>query len=324
MILPMTPPDAADSRRNQRLNLSAGLASVTVAVTLVALKLWAMIATGALSIAASLADNALDVMTSVGALAAIAYAARPADDDHTFGHTSAEDLAALLQSALVLLSSTMIAVVALRRLFATDASPVQAEGAGIAVMIVAMVLTGGLVLWQRYVARVTGNRVVAADSLHYLGDLLPTGGVLIALGTSALWGLARIDSLIALLAAAWLARSGLAIGRGAWDALMDHAAPPEVLRQIEAIVNDWPGLAGHHEVKTRMAGSRTFISMHVELDGRQTLNAAHAVADALEHALEHAIPGAEVIIHLDPVGPGSGRVARGHEPVPIDGAANGG
>ena len=295
----------------QFLNLSAGIASVGVAVTLVALKTWALVATGALSVAASLADNALDVMVSVAALAAINYAARPADDDHTFGHSSAEDLAALVQSALVLVSAVMIAVLAGLRLLATEAAPVSAEGAGIAVMLVSVALTGALVWWQRHVARLTGNRVVAADSLHYLGDLLPTLGVLVALGSSSLWDLARVDAVVALAAALWLGWSGLRIGQGAWDALMDHSAPPEVLARIRAVAEGWPGLTGHHDLKTRMAGSKTFISLHVELDGRQSLNDAHAVADALEHRLEEVVPGAEVIIHLDPVGPGSGRVARG-------------
>ncbi|WP_083194734.1 cation diffusion facilitator family transporter [Pararhodobacter sp. CCB-MM2] len=314
MLRPMIKPAAPDSRRFQRLNLSAGVASVGVAITLVLLKLWALIATGALSVAASLADNALDVMMSVAALAAIAYAARPADSDHAFGHSSAEDLAALVQSALVLVSAGIIGAMAVNRLLAEDAIAPQAEGAGIVVMVIAVILTGALVLWQRYVAKATGNRVVAADSLHYLGDLLPTSGVLVALAASRWGGYARLDAVIALLAAFWLARSGIKIGRGAWDALMDHAAPPEVLRRIDVIAADWPGITGHHEVKTRMAGHKTFISLHVELDGRQTLNEAHAIADALEHELEEQITGAEVIIHLDPVGPGSGRVARGHEP----------
>ncbi|WP_245902489.1 cation diffusion facilitator family transporter [Pararhodobacter marinus] len=313
MLTPMTTPAASDSRQTQWLNMSAGLASVGVAVTLVVLKLWALIATGALSVAASLADNALDVMMSVGALAAIAYAARPADSDHTFGHSSAEDLAALAQSALVLTSALVIMAMALSRLFAAEARPPAEEGWGIVVMLVSVVLTIALVLWQRYVARATGNKVVAADSLHYLGDLLPTLGVLAALATSALWGLSRVDSIVAALAALWLARSGLKIGREAWNALMDHAAAPEVVQRINVIAADWPGITGHHDVKTRMAGSRTFISLHVELDGRQTLNEAHAVADGLEHKLEAEIPGAEVIIHLDPVGPGSGRVPRGDD-----------
>jgi ferrous-iron efflux pump FieF len=298
------------TRHSERLNLSAGLASVGVAVVLVSLKTWALVATGALSVAASLADNALDLMMSVGALAAIAYAARPADDDHSFGHTSAEDLAALVQAALVLTSAGMIGGMAVLRLLSPP-EPVQAHALGIWVMIAAVLLTGALVLWQRYVARATGNRVVAADSLHYLGDLLPTIGVLAALGAASLWGVMRLDSWVALAAAGWLALSGARIGRGAWDALMDHAAPPDVIARIEGIATSWPGIVGYHDLKTRTAGSRIFVSLHIELDGSQSLNDAHRVGDGLEHALEEAVDGSEVIIHLDPVGPGSGRETRG-------------
>lgn len=294
-----------------RLNLSAGIASVTVALALIGLKLWALLATGALSVAASLADNLLDLAMSAGALAAIAYAARPPDHDHAFGHTSAEDLAAFLQSLIVLGSAGLIGALAVRRLLAPAPPQIAAEGVGIAVMLVSLALTGALVLWLRHVARRTGNRVVAADSLHYLSDLLPTAGVLAALAASALWGVGHVDSWVALLAALWLGWNGLRIGRGAWDALMDRAAGPEVLDRIRAIADDWPGLAGWHDLKTRTAGSRLFISLHVEIDGRITLNEAHAIADGLEHALEAAFPDAEVIIHTDPVGPGSGRRARG-------------
>lgn len=295
---------------NMRLNLSAGVASVVVALALIALKLWALAATGALSVAASLVDNALDLLMSLGALAAIAYAARPADDDHAFGHSSAEDLAALTQAAVVLVSACAIAVLAILRLTATEAPVIMAEGAGVIAMLASVVLTGALVLWQRHVAKRTGNRVVAADSLHYLSDLLPTIGVLVALVASSVWGATRIDAVVALAAALWLARTGVGIGAGAWDALMDHAAPPQVLARIRNLADGWPGLAGWHDLKTRTAGSRLFVSLHVEINGQLTLNEAHAIADGLEHALEAALPGAEVVIHTDPVGPGSGREAK--------------
>ena len=295
----------------KRLNLSAGIASVTVAIALVAIKLWALWTTGALTVAASLADNALDLMVSLLALAAIAYAARPADDDHSFGHSSAEDLAGLMQAAVILVSAGVIGVAAVARLTADAPPQVSAEGAGIAAMALSIVLTGGLVLWQRHVARLTGSRVVAADQMHYLADLVPTLGVLVALAASALWEITRLDAAIALAAALWLGHGGIRVGRGAWNALMDHAASADTVERIHAIARDWPGIVGFHDLKTRTAGSRTFVSLHVELDGQKSLNAAHAIADGLEHALEQAIPGAEVIIHLDPVGPGSGRQPRG-------------
>jgi ferrous-iron efflux pump FieF len=297
--------------RIHRLNLSAGIASVAVALALIGLKLWALWATGALSVAASALDNALDLLMSVAALAAIAYAARPADQDHAYGHTSAEDLAALMQAAVVLVSAAVVGVLAVKRLVAPEAPEIQAEAAGIVAMLASVALTGALVLWQQHVARATGNRVVAADQLHYLSDFVPTLGVLVALVASKWWGATRIDAVVALAAALWLGRTGLGIGQGAWDALMDRAAPDPVLATIRQVAADWPGVLGVHDLKTRTAGSRIFVALHVELDGRLTLNAAHAIADGLEHALEAAVPGAEVIIHVDPVGPGSGRVARG-------------
>ena len=97
------------TQNDTRLNISAGLLSVTVAAVLVAAKLWALAETGSLAVAATLADSALDLMMSLGGLAAIAYAAKPADDDHNFGHTSAEDLAALGQSLFILVSAAVIA-----------------------------------------------------------------------------------------------------------------------------------------------------------------------------------------------------------------------
>ena len=151
---------------------------------LVTAKLWALYVTGSLSVAATLADSALDLMMSLGGLAAIVYAARPADDDHNFGHSSAEDLAALAQSAFILVSSTVIATAAVLRLMSDDVPLPREEAKGMAVILFSIVVTAALVIWQRHVARRTGNRVVAADSLHYIGDLVPNLGALLALWVS--------------------------------------------------------------------------------------------------------------------------------------------
>lgn len=296
----MTNP-APDSTRpdSTRLGLSAGLASVAVAATLVGLKLWALWTTGALSIAASLADSAMDLLMSLGAAAAILYAAKPADEDHAFGHTSAEDLAALAQSLLILVSAALITWSAAGRLLADTPPDLQDEGAGIVVMAISMALTVALVWWQGRVARLTGNRVVAADRLHYLGDLVPGIGAVVALVLSRQFGLSGVDAIIALIAAVWMVRGALHIGRGAWDALMDRRAEPEVIDGIAAIARDWPGVHGFHDLKTRTAGSRIFVNLHIELDGRQSLRAAHDIGAALRRAILAAYPQADVIIHKD-------------------------
>lgn len=286
---------------HHRLDVSAGIASVAVAVLLVTLKLWALSETGALSVAASLADSALDFMVSVAGLAAIFYAARPPDDDHSFGHTSVEDLAALGQSVFITVSALVIGGAALRRLLSDAPVALMAEGRGIVVMVVSILLTLALVAWQRHVAGRTGSRVVAADSLHYLSDLLPNVGAILSLAAAAHLGLDRIDSVVALGAAVWLMVSAARIGKRAWDALMDRQADPAIIAGIGELARSWPGVHGFHDLKTRMAGRRVFVNIHIELDGAQSLAEAHDIGAGLRRAIMAKYPEADVIIHKDPV-----------------------
>ena len=279
--------------------MSAGVASVLVAGLLVALKLWALVETGALSIAASLADSALDLIMSLAAAAAIVYASRPADEDHAFGHTSAEDLAALAQSTFILVSAGLIGWTAANRLTADTPPVLASEGRGLVVMIVSIMLTLGLVWWQGRVARATGSKVVAADRLHYLGDLLPSLGAIGALWASSRYGIGSVDAAVALVAAAVMVIGALRIGKDAWDALMDRAADPMILDGIAAITRDWPGVRGFHDLKTRRAGSRIFVNLHIELDGDQSLRDAHAIGASLRRAILAAYPQADVMIHKD-------------------------
>lgn len=284
---------------SNRLTLTAGAASVGMAALLVALKLWALGETGALSVAASLADSAMDLMMSLAAMAALIYAAKPADEDHAFGHTSAEDLAALGQAIFILISATIIAYAAALRLLDPSSPPLQSQGRGMLVMGLSVVLTLGLVLWQGNVARRTGSKVVAADRLHYLGDLLPNIGAIASLWASSTFGMGQIDSVVAIGAAVMLALGALRIGKGAWDALMDRRADPEIIAGIAKIAADWPGVHGFHDLKTRTAGSRIFVHLHIELDGNQSLREAHDIGAGLRRAILRAYPQADVIIHKD-------------------------
>ncbi len=289
-------PPAPDATR---LNVSAGAASVTVAFALVGLKLWALGETGALSVAASLADSAMDLMVSLGGLMAILYAARPADEDHAFGHSSAEDLAALGQSLFILVSAGAIGFAAVRRLLSEAPDTLTAEGRGITVMTVSIALTLALVFWQRRVARKTGSRVVRADSLHYMGDLLPNLGAILSLWASSRYGLYQVDSVVALGAAVMLAVGAVSIFRGAWDALMDRRADPALVAGIAGIARDWPGVRGFHDLKTRTAGSTVFVNIHIELDGDQSLRAAHDIGAALRRRILQTYPQTDVIVHKD-------------------------
>ncbi len=286
---------------NKHLKLSAGLASILLALTLVGLKLWALSETSALSIAASLADSAMDLMMSLASLAAIAYAMRPADEDHAFGHSSAEDLTALGQSLFIFVSASVIAWVAVTRLSSGAPVALAETERGILVMVLSIFLTAALVTWQRFVAQRTGSKVVEADSLHYVGDLLPTVGAIISLWAAGSFGLHSIDSIVALAAALFMAVGAARIFIKAWNALMDASADPVVVEDVRRLCEGWPGVRGCHDLKTRTAGSILFINVHIELDGEQSLQAAHAIGAALKRAIIEAYPNSDVIIHKDPV-----------------------
>jgi ferrous-iron efflux pump FieF len=283
-----------------RLNLSAAFAAVLVALVLVALKAWALAETQSLSVAATLADSALNLMISAGGLAAIAYAARPADEDHRFGHSSAEDLAALAQALFLTGAALVLAVVSVQRLLASEPVRLKEEGTGIVVLAVSIVLTLCLILWQRHVAQKTGNRVVAADSLHYVGDMVPNLGAIMALWVSARYGISGIDSLFALIAAGMLFYGAYRIGGGAWHALMDRSADEALIAEIEQMIADYPGVLGFHDLRTRTSGSVLFIDFHIEVDGSQSLNEAHDISAGLKHSLRLRFEHADVLIHKDP------------------------
>lgn len=290
-----------DRDQRRRLNLSAAAASIAVATALVLMKLWAQIETGSLTVAASLADSALDLVISVANAGALVYAARPADADHRFGHDAAEDIAALGQSLLVGVSAGAIFVGAVWRLF--EPRPLEAEAAGLGVMAASILLTWALVWWQARVARRTGSKVVAADRAHYLGDLLPNLAAVTALGASAAFGFGWLDPWLALLAALWLGRVAFGVGAEALDGLMDREAPAEIRAAIVEMAEQAraDGVVGFHDLKTRKSGAKLFVQIHVEIDGDAPLRDAHEIGEKLRRRILALSPDVEVLIHKDPV-----------------------
>lgn len=281
-----------------RQNISALSVALIMVCLLIALKAWGWWQTGSLSIASSLADSALDLLASTANLAALIYAARPADEDHPFGHSSAEDLATLGQALIVLISGVMIGVRAIERLLAPQ--PLQAADAGLSIMLLTLGLTGLLVLWLRLVARRTKSSVVAADALHYLSDLLPIGASLIALAAARWLSVHWLDPLLALLAAGFLLQGAWRLGLPAFHALMDREIEAEHIARLRQLADDFPGVHGWHDLKTRAAGGQRFIQIHLELDGHQTLFQAHDIARDFKRAVLASVPRADVIVHMDP------------------------
>ena len=156
---------------------------------LIVVKLGAWWLTDSVSLLSSLVDSLLDVAASLVTLLAVRQALVPADREHRFGHGKAEPLAALVQSGLITGSAILVAIEAIQRLIQPEAVP---HGTiGIAVMAVSILLTFALTRFQRYVVQRTGSSAIAADSLHYMSDLLMNGAVIVALVLVSQFGLLR-------------------------------------------------------------------------------------------------------------------------------------
>ncbi|MCQ8184961.1 cation diffusion facilitator family transporter [Parvularcula maris] len=274
-------------------------AAIGAALFLVAAKAYAFAVSGSVAVLGSLTDSALDLAGSLGAFLAVRYAAMPADDDHRFGHQKAEALSALGQSVLIGASALFLAVESVKRLL--DPEPVQAAGAAMAVLVLGLVVTAGLVAFQSYALKRSGNLVVEGDRAHYTGDLIAHGGALVAVFLASRFGISWADALAGLVAAGFLAWSVKSILGAALPQVMDQELPDDDVAAITAILDSEEEAAGWHHLRTRRSGGRRFVQLHLDLLGDMTLAEAHTIADRVERRIEDAFPDADVIVHQDPV-----------------------
>lgn len=272
--------------------------SVGVAVVLIALKAFALGASGSVSILASLADSVLDLVASMGVFFAVRWAALPADEDHRFGHGKGEALAALVQAGLVFASALFIGWEAVQRIF--DPRPITSGYVSVLVVLISIALTGWLVWMQGRAIRRSGSMAVKADRSHYAADLASNVVVLIGVISGAFLAAPGLDAAAGLVVSVWLFWGAIALLRSAADHLVDKALPDADRVTITTAVLADPRISGVHKLRTRMAGSVVMIQMHVDLDPALTLDAAHAIVVEAENRILAAFPKADILIHPDP------------------------
>ncbi len=292
--------DRAHGAERGDLTRKAAIASVSMALFLVALKVWASIATGSVAMLGSLADTALDLIASLVTFFGVRWAAMPADAEHRFGHGKAEALAALVQVMLITISAIGIAWRAIDRF----QSGARTEGLelGIGVSLVAMAATFALLAYQRYVIRRTGSVAIHTDHVHYQSDLLLNLAVIAALVLDQLLGWGLADPVFGLLIAGWLLYNAWGAGSQSIDQLMDREWPEHERADFLDATKDYPELAGLHDLRTRHSGSHRFVQFHVWVPADWTVRQAHDRLEAVEEQLCERFPATEIIIHLDPEG----------------------
>lgn len=282
------------------LNRRAAAASVAAALTIGALKAYAVWATGSIAMLGSLADTALDLIASLVTLLGVHIAAQPADEHHRFGHGKAEALAALFQVSLISVAAIGIIIRSVERLNG-GAAP-EGLGAGVGASVAAMVLTLALLAYQRSVIRRTGSVAIQADNAHYQSDILLNGAVVAALVLEIGVGIGGADAVFGVGIGLWLGLAAWRASAQAIDQLMDREWPLARREEFLAVVARHPELQGIHDMRTRTSGSQDFVQFHVWMDPRLTLAEAHRVMDEVETRLKGAFPGVEILIHPDPVG----------------------
>lgn len=295
--------DAADTQASQSQEETAKLlrlatyASTSVAIVLIAAKLFAWAASDSVSLLATLIDSMLDAVASIINLVAVRHALTPADKEHRFGHGKAEALAGLSQSLFIAGSAGYLLIEAWQRVI--QPSAVESVELGIFVMAISIVATMLLLAFQRHVIKKTNSTAIRADALHYRTDLMVNGSVIVAL-LLANAGWPGFDGLFAGAIAIYILFSAREIIVTSYDHLMDRELPDEDRQKIKALVMQHPKARGLHDLRSRHSGTMTFIQLHLELDDDLSLMAAHKISDEVELSILNAFPGSEILIHIDP------------------------
>jgi cation diffusion facilitator family transporter len=283
-----------------RIEKKATLISSSVALILVTLKLAIGVISGSVAVLASAIDSLLDLVVSAFNYFALHNAEKEPDEKFNFGRRKLEPLAAVIEGTIISLSALFILYEAISKM--VQGSAITNLNASLAVMVASLVITGGLVLFLRFVAAKTGNMVIKADALHYQTDLLSNGAVLASLIFIALTDYAMIDPILGIGISAYMLFSAYPLIKDGIMMLLDAALDPESVTKISKVLNSELDISGYHDLRTRQSGSDIYISVHVVFSISTSLFDAHVVGDRIERAFHALFPENTVhpLIHLDP------------------------
>jgi len=293
----------------------AALVSIASNGLLILLKLVAGAVTGSVAIITDAIQSGIDLIASVVAYFSVREAEQPADAEHRYGHEKFENVAAGFEGMLILVGSGVIVYAAVRNLV----QGVEIEAIGFGLVVIAFTVLVNLVV-STYLsrrARATDSAALEGDAAHLRTDAWSSLGVLGALVLVEVTGETWIDPLVALVLAGVIVVTGFRILARSWRVLVDETLPPEELEAIHAAIEafDGRGVVGYHQLRTRRAGARRYVDLHVQFRSGTSLEAAHRTAHALQDRIAERIDGADVLIHLEPADRVRPDAADGRDPV---------
>jgi len=257
---------------------------------------------GSLAVLSSAFDSMLDILSSTINFFAIKVSMSPPDENHPYGHSKFEPLAAQIQSFIILFSGVFILYKAYINI--TDKTEIKAVGINIAVMIISIIITLFLVVFLKKAAIRLNSTVLHADSLHYKTDILSGVGVLSALIIIKITGLHIIDAIVSAVIAVYIIFSALRLNLQVTRELLDQTLPEEdmhILREILESHSD--EIVEVHNLRTRSAGNLRFIDMHLVLYNKMTLKEGNDIRADIEQRIKRGIENADVNIYIEPCKP---------------------
>ena len=274
--------------------------SIATALATIALKAIAYVMTGSVGLLSDALESLVNLVAAVLALLMLSVSARPPDEDHAYGHTKAEYFASGAEGFLILVAAVAIGWAAVLRLLEPRA--LEKVGLGLVVSTFASILNFLAARILLAAGRRYRSIALEADAQHLLTDVWTSAGVLVAVGAVSVTGWQRLDPIIALLVAVNIVRTGVSLVKRSAVALLDVAwAPPEqeVLRSILQ-KHERPEVK-FHAIRTRQAGARRFVSLHVLVPGRWTVAQGHDLSERIESEIRSAVPHSTVETHIEPL-----------------------
>ena len=274
--------------------------SIGAALATIGLKTWAWWLTGSVGLLSDAMESLVNLAGALMALWMLHVAAQPADECHAYGHSKAEYFSSGFEGLLILAAALGIAWTALERLF--NPQPLEAVGIGLAVSVVASIvnlLTARVLLAA---GRAHHSITLEADAHHLMTDVWTSVGVIVGVGAVALTGWLWLDPVLALLVAANIVWTGVQLLRRSAAGLMDAALPPEQQQAVEAVLAGYEARGlGFHALRSRQAGARVFITVHVLVPGQWTVQQGHDLLEQIEADIRRVLPRAHVLTHLEPI-----------------------
>ena len=273
--------------------------SLIVVIGLTGLKVAVAVITGSISIFAQAADSFFDLFAVAITFFAVGIAAKPADEEHPFGHGKVEDIAAIVQAVLIFTVGGLIIYSAVHRIIA--GVTIELAEAGIGVMLVSIIVSIFLSRHLLKVLQATGSTALEANARNIAADVYSAAAVLAGLAAVRFTGLSILDPIVALVVALFILKIAYDILRKSFGGLIDVRLPQAEEDEIRSCIMEHGGeLVGFHELRTRRAGNQRFIEFHLVMPKNVSVEEAHRVCDHLEQEIENRLQHTSVTIHVEP------------------------